>query len=95
MGFSVCVSALFSFVTIQQECDVIIYPWCDESDSNVTAFQSGCVVNTYNATTPFEQPCVADSITTYTSTILASGLLLLLLLLSRQPQSKKKLSFKV
>ncbi|KAL5238965.1 hypothetical protein ACI65C_006375 [Semiaphis heraclei] len=91
----ICVSALFSFVTIQQECDVIIYPWCDESDSNVTAFQSGCVVNTYNATTPFEQPCVADSITTYTSTILASGLLLLLLLLSRQPQSKKKLSFKV
>ncbi|XP_060857049.1 high affinity cationic amino acid transporter 1-like [Metopolophium dirhodum] len=94
----VCTSALFSFATVQQECVVTIHQWCDESDSNATVFQPGCVVNTNNTnntTTPFEKECVGNDIAMYTSVILAIGLVLLMYLLSRQPQSKKKLSFKV
>ncbi|XP_022181371.1 cationic amino acid transporter 2-like [Myzus persicae] len=90
-----CLSILFSFVNVQQECFATIYPWCDENDSNVTDFQQGCVINTNNATTPFEEACVNNSIVTYTNVIVATGLLLLMLLLTRQPQSKKQLSFKV
>ncbi|XP_029341215.1 cationic amino acid transporter 3 [Acyrthosiphon pisum] len=91
-----CTSALFSFVTAQQECVKTTQQWCDEDDRNATVFQPGCVVNTNNATTPnFEQECIRNSIAMYTSVILAIGLVLLTYLLSRQPQSMKKLSFKV
>ncbi|KAL5240252.1 hypothetical protein ACI65C_007662 [Semiaphis heraclei] len=92
----ICTSALFSFVTVQKECVVTTHQWCDDGDNNTAAFHpAGCVVNTNNVTTPFEQGCVDNSIATYTSVILAIGLLFLLLLLTRQPQSNKKLSFKV
>lgn len=86
----ICTSALFSFITVQSECVATVHQLCDKNDSNGTTFQPGCVKNTSN-----EHECVGNSIATYTSAILAIGLLLLLLLLTRQPQSNKKLSFKV
>ncbi|KAE9527003.1 hypothetical protein AGLY_013651 [Aphis glycines] len=86
----VCTSALFSFITVQSECIATVHQLCDKNDSNGTTFQPGCVKTTSN-----EYECVGNSIATYTSAILAIGLLLLLLLLTRQPQSNKKLSFKV
>ncbi|XP_060871704.1 cationic amino acid transporter 2-like [Metopolophium dirhodum] len=91
----ICTSALFSFVTVQHECVATNHQWCDDNDSNSSAFQPGCVLNTNNATTFFKHGCIENSIATYASAILAIGLLLLLLLLTRQPQSNKKLSFKV
>lgn len=87
---AVCTSALFSFITVQSECVATVHQLCDKNDSNGTTFQPGCVKNTSN-----ENECVGNSIATYTSAILAIGLLLVLLLLTRQPQSNKKLSFKV
>ncbi|KAE9526865.1 hypothetical protein AGLY_013513 [Aphis glycines] len=86
----VCTSALFSFITVQSECIATVHQLCDKNDSNGTTFKPGCVNVTSN-----EYECVGNSIATYTSAILAIGLLLLLLLLTRQPQSNKKLSFKV
>ncbi|XP_025199528.1 cationic amino acid transporter 2-like [Melanaphis sacchari] len=90
----ICTSALFSFITVQQECVTTVHQWCDENNINGTTFQPGCVKNTSNDKT-FEPKCVKNSIAMYASAILAIGLLLLLLLLTRQPQSNKKLSFKV
>ncbi|XP_022163257.1 cationic amino acid transporter 2-like [Myzus persicae] len=91
----ICTCALFSLVTVQQECVETTHQWCDENDINATDFQPGCVVNVNNSTTPFKQACVANSFAKCMSVILAIGLLFLLLLLTRQPQSNKKLSFKV
>lgn len=94
--FAVCTSALFSFVTVQKECVVTTHKLYDNDDNNTEFFHpAGYVVNTNNVTTPFEQVCVDNIIATYTSIILAIGLLFLLFLLTRQPQSNKKLSFKV
>ncbi|XP_060839154.1 cationic amino acid transporter 2-like [Rhopalosiphum padi] len=90
----ICTSALFSFITVQQQCVTTVHQWCNESDGNSTTFQPDCVKNTSNDK-PFEQECVEHSIAKYTSIALAIGLLILLLLLTRQPQSNKKLSFKV
>uniref|UniRef100_A0A2S2PKW8 High affinity cationic amino acid transporter 1 n=1 Tax=Schizaphis graminum TaxID=13262 RepID=A0A2S2PKW8_SCHGA len=90
----ICTSALFSFITVQQQCVTTVHQWCNESDSNSTTFQPDCIKNTSNDKL-FEHKCVEHSIAKYTSIVLAIGLLLLLLLLTRQPQSNKKLSFKV
>jgi len=90
----ICTSALFSFITVQQQCAAVDHRRCDESDSNSTHFQPDCAKNTTGGN-PFERECVEHNIAKYASIVLAIGLLLLLLLLTRQPQSNKKLSFKV